>query len=218
MSASDSLRAYCQTPTDAPVEYKALPDCELMDLMKSEDGHALKEIFHRWHRTVLGITWRIVRDYGEAEDVTQEIFFAVYEKARLYDSKKGSVKTWILQYTYHLAINRRQYLGVRKFFDKRNISIDDLNGEEPGYSPNGWRGLTSDEWAKILKRAMAGLSPSQQRVLELACFEGLRVPEISSQTGESLVQVRNHYYRGLSKLREAVHALTHATKEVAPSS
>jgi RNA polymerase sigma-70 factor (ECF subfamily) len=219
MSAnSDSLRAHCQALADTRIQYDTLSDSTLMDMMKSQDGDALKELFHRWHRTVMAVTWRIIRDFGEAEDVTQEVFLALYKKAELFDSAKGSAKTWILQYAYHLAINRRQYLGVRKFFDRSNISVEDLDGEESRYVPESWRGLTTEEWTRILRRAMTGLSANQRRVLELACFEGLRIPEISMQTGESIVQVRNHFYRGVSKLREAVHALTQSRKEGETSS
>jgi RNA polymerase sigma-70 factor (ECF subfamily) len=41
----------------------------------------------------------------------------------------------------------------------------------------------------------------QRRVLELAYFEGLSLREIAEEVGESLGNVRHHYYRGLSKLR-----------------
>jgi len=51
-------------------------------------------------------------------------------------------------------------------------------------------------------------------VIELATYQGLSMQEISAQTGESLVNVRHHYYRGLKKLRSFVNDVRPKEKEV----
>ena len=52
---------------------------------------------------------------------------------------------------------------------------------------------------------MESLSGKQKRTLELAYFEGLRINEIAERMGESVVMARSYYYRGLKKLRDALH-------------
>ena len=54
----------------------------------------------------------------------------------------------------------------------------------------------------MIQRGLQTLSPVQKHVLHLAYFEGLTMKEIAEETGDSLGNVRHHYYRGLDKLRD----------------
>jgi RNA polymerase sigma-70 factor (ECF subfamily) len=51
---------------------------------------------------------------------------------------------------------------------------------------------------------MNALSDMQRSVIEKACYEGLSMQEIADRTGDSFVNVRHHYYRGLRKLRSLI--------------
>ncbi len=133
----------------------------------------------------------------------QEVFLEIHRKAHLFDGKKGSVRTWILQYAYHRSFDRRQYLAVRKFYNS-HMDPSDLGELEPYYSPNGWDGLTYEERTGMLKKAMVSLTEKQKQVLQLAYFEGLLINEIAERIGESYERTRGYYYRGLSKLRHVL--------------
>ena len=65
-------------------------------------------------------------------------------------------------------------------------------------------GLAPLELRDLLEKALASLSDVQRSVIERASFGGLTMREIAYETGESLVNVRHHYYRGLRKLRAFV--------------
>jgi len=52
---------------------------------------------------------------------------------------------------------------------------------------------------------MESLTEKQKRTLELAYYEGLVVAEIAERMGETTERVRSYYYRGLRKLRDALH-------------
>jgi len=161
-------------------------------------------LFKRYFRLVLGVSLNILRDLGEAEDLMQEVFLEIYRKPYLFDAKKGSVRTWILQYAYHRSFDRRQYLVVRKFYNS-HMDPSDLGELEPYYSPNGWDGLTYEERNEMLKKAMTGLTEKQKQVLQLAYFDGLLINEIAERMGESYERTRGYYYRGLTKLRHVLH-------------
>ena len=68
----------------------------------------------------------------------------------------------------------------------------------------GFGRFTQSELRHLMQKGLAGLNAAQKRVIELASYQGLSMQEISVQTGESLVNVRHHYYRGLKKLRSIV--------------
>jgi RNA polymerase sigma-70 factor (ECF subfamily) len=206
----------CISPSLAEL-YK-LKDEQLMECVQGGQTEGLSLLFKRYFRLVLGVSLNILRDRGEAEDLMQEVFLEIYRKPHLFDAKKGSVRTWILQYAYHRSFDRRQYLSVRKFYNS-HIDPSDLGELEPYYSPNGWDGLTYEERNEMLQKAMLRLTEKQKQVLQLAYFEGLLMNEIAERIGETYERTRGYYYRGLSKLRHVLHEPFHEQRpEVCKSS
>jgi RNA polymerase sigma-70 factor (ECF subfamily) len=178
----------------------SLTDEEVMEQLREGHPNALPILFDRFHRLVLKIALRILRDQGEAEDVMQEIFLEIFRKAGQFDPAKGSPKTWILQYAYHRSLSRRKYLALRKFYDRSQTN--ELDVIESQRAEVSWRGLTFQEWARVIQQALATLNEKQRKTVELACFQGLLLSEIAERTKESLPNVRHHYYRGLQALRK----------------
>src|SRR5882724_7570367 len=58
-----------------------LTDEELMERISRRDTTALGMIFDRFYKVVLNITWRVLGDRAEAEDLTQEIFLQIFHHA-----------------------------------------------------------------------------------------------------------------------------------------
>jgi RNA polymerase sigma-70 factor, ECF subfamily len=181
-----------------------LSDEEVMAQLRQGHPDALPILFDRYYRLVLKVALRILRDSGEAEDLMQDVFFEIFNKASQFDPAKGSTKTWILQYAYHRSLNRRQYLALRNFYDRRQITERDVS--ESNSMDIFWRGLTLGEWKGVIERGLATLNERQRKTLQLACFQGLLLSEIAERTKESLPNVRHNYYRGLEGLRKFLQA------------
>jgi RNA polymerase sigma-70 factor (ECF subfamily) len=168
--------------------------------LRCGDASVLGVLFDRYCRIVFDIARRILRDPGEAEDLMQEVFLEVYRKADLYDSDKGSFRTWLLQYAYHRSFNRRKYLALRSFYDVSPAAA--LADAELSSEWDVREGLTSHEWQQVLQRAVRELNGKERRIIESVAFKGQTVREASEEMKESYVNGRNHYYRGLKKLRD----------------
>lgn len=186
--------------TPALPRLEDLPDQDLMAQLKRGDQDALTHLFDRYHRLVLSVGLRMLRDPAEAEDLMQETFFEIYRRADKFDPSKGSAKAWIVQFAYNKGLNRRRYLELRKTCGPEQIS--QLGVLDSYYSPNGSNGLTSEELACMVRQALTTLNRKQREVLELAYFEGLSLTEIADHSKDSLANVRHYYYRGLEKLRD----------------
>jgi len=177
-----------------------MTDEDVMEQLRNGNPDALPILFDRFHRLVLKIARRILRDPGEAEDVMQAIFLEIFNKAGRFDPAKGSTKTWLLQYAYHRSLSRRQYLTLRNFYDRHQTTeLEVVESNRVGVS---WRGLTFQEWGRVIHQGLATLNEKQRKTVELACFQGLLLSEIAERTKESLANVRHHYYRGLQALRK----------------
>jgi RNA polymerase sigma-70 factor (ECF subfamily) len=134
----------------------------------------------------------------------QSVFFEIYRIAGQFDALKGTAKAWLLQYTYHRCLNRRNYLSVRGLYDAKGFA-QRRELAEPAY----WKGngnLTSPEVARLVQQGLAALAMPQRKTLELAFFEGFSMAEIADRTKESVGNVRHHYYRGLHALRSLIFA------------
>jgi|RhiMetdeSRZDD1v2_1073273.scaffolds.fasta_scaffold350907_1 RNA polymerase sigma-70 factor, ECF subfamily len=170
-----------------------------MDEIRLGCAEALAVLFDRYHRLIFHVAKKILRDPGEAEDLTQDVFIEIYRKADLYDAGKGSVITWILQYAYHRSFNRRKYLALRHFYDASPITA--LAHLELSAEWNGREGIGTQEWQQILRSGVKTLNERERQIVELIAFEGLTVREASERMQESYANSRNHYYRALKKLR-----------------
>jgi RNA polymerase sigma-70 factor, ECF subfamily len=173
---------------------------DVMHLLRNGNPDALQILFDRFHRLVLKVALRILRDPGEAEDVMQEIFLEIFNKAGQFDPARGSAKTWILQYAYHRSLSRRQYLSLRSFYDRHRTT--ELDIADSNCVHDSWRGLTFLEWKDAIQQGLSTLNEKQRETIELASFHGLLLTEIAERTNESLGNVRHHYYRGLQALRK----------------
>jgi RNA polymerase sigma-70 factor, ECF subfamily len=192
-NALSSTRAY------GFAELQAFPDEQLMEYVKAARMDALGVLFDRYRRLVLSIGFKILRDRGEAEDMAQSVFLEVYRVAGQFNAARGSTKTWLLQYVYHRSINRRRYLLRRDFYAPGDF--EDVTEKARLECLSARNVFSSVEARKMLSTALLELSSAQRRTIEMAYFEGLTVGEISEKTGESIVSVRHHYYRGLRRLR-----------------
>src|SRR5262249_26487312 len=117
-------------------------------------------LFERYCRPVFSVSYRILRDRSESEDLLQEVFLAIYLQRERFDPSKGSVKTWILQFAYFKSLLRRRYLRIRKFYEQEEYSESQDSREASG---SGLLDLSSAEWATLVESGLASLSPRHRQ-------------------------------------------------------
>lgn len=179
-----------------------MADAELMVSLRSAGGDALAALIGRYERLVHRVAAHILRDAGEADDVTQEVFLEVYSKAHLYDPARGSVRGWLLQYAYHRSLRRKDALRRRAAYRSEPIeNVEVASGDQR-------RGLTSQERRWLLRAGLAHLPERQRATLEMTCFEELTLRDVAERLRVSLGCARHYYYRGLAGLRAWVQLTT----------
>jgi RNA polymerase sigma-70 factor (ECF subfamily) len=177
----------------------------LIEQVKQGAKEALSILFRRHARSVRNVAHRILRDEAEADDLVQDVFIFIYRKASLFDASQGAARSWIIHVTYHRAFDRRRYLTSRHFYTSQELEdtvlrLIDSREEIPFYE----RSMEGIFGNKMTARLNARLTSEQRETIQLYFFEGYALREIAQLTGRSLVTVRNHYYRGLERLREYV--------------
>ncbi|WP_263415249.1 RNA polymerase sigma factor [Terriglobus albidus] len=159
---------------------------------------ALATLLRRHGRAVYNVAFRILKDESEAEDLRQDLFLYIFQKASRFDPSKGTAASWIIQMAYHRAIDRRRYLQSRQHYDHQAFIEDRsaaIHGTNLGEAIDG---------RSLLGRLRDELTAEQVRVIELHFFEGYSLQEIAEKTGQNYGNVRNHYYRGIQRFRNHV--------------
>jgi RNA polymerase sigma-70 factor (ECF subfamily) len=180
-------------------ELQLAEDADLLRQLALGNGDAFGVIVDRYHRLVFSVASRIVKDEGEAEDVTQTVFLDVFRKLALFDPAKGTMKTWLLQFAYTRSVNRRYHLQQQHFYSK--LHIDEITPLAFSTERSADRWLTAADASRCLTQALACLKPKQRQAIELISLEGLTFQEAAQKSGESLPSTRHNYYRGMVKLR-----------------
>jgi RNA polymerase sigma-70 factor (ECF subfamily) len=173
-------------------------DEALMVRVQAGDESALGQLLDRHSRLVLGIGYRILRDTGEAQELVQDVFLHAYRKCQLFDPQRGSFRGWLIRITCRRALDRREYLNLRRFYDDRNLE-DFVDVFQASTNLEYQTQLGRSE--KALQLAFKGLNEKQRMTLQLYFFEGYTLREISESMNESLANVRHYYYRALGRLK-----------------
>jgi len=175
-------------------------DESLLSELCRGNGEALAALFERYARVTRSVAVRILRDQAEAEDLVQDLFIFIQRKCSIFDSSKSSARSWIIQMAYHRAIERRRYLTARQFYSNPAEHVREglvgIPTDENDYSPEAVFGRNG------LEKVFESLSEDQRETLRLHFFSGYTLAEIAAKLGQPHGNVRNHYYRGLDKLRK----------------
>lgn len=188
-----------------PVGADSISDEDLIARLANNDHEALGLLFDRYCSLVRGIGCRILRDKVEAEDLVQDLFLFIQRKCSVFDSSKSSAGSWIVHMAYQRAIERRRHLASQHFYKREDVNsslsrVVGIATTENDYSPEAVFGRNG------LQKVLSSLSEDQRETLRLFFFEGYTLAEISAKMGQSLANVRNHYYRGLDRVRKQMFA------------
>src|SRR2546428_8593873 len=86
-----------------PVEL--LPDETLLSGLATGDAEVALAFVRRFQRLVFGVALAVLGDIRMAEDVAQQTFERVWRHAQVYDSRRGSVRTWLTTIAHNLAVD-----------------------------------------------------------------------------------------------------------------
>jgi RNA polymerase sigma factor (sigma-70 family) len=158
---------------------------------RSED--ALRSLYERYGRSAYSLARRIMRSDTDAEDVTQEVFVKVWQKALDYSPARGSVGTWLMTIAHHAAID-----ALRKRSSRDTIHPEE---DELERAPDTRIDVDNALENVMVTRAMGDLTAEERLLIELAYFEGLSHSQLAVRTGIALGTIKSRIRVGLQKLR-----------------
>jgi RNA polymerase sigma-70 factor (ECF subfamily) len=185
-----------------PAEAPPAEEVELIRKIGEGDRASFAEFYDKFGGVIYATAMRVLNDPRDAEDVAQEVFVMIWEKAKMYDPSRGKPLTWAVTMTRNKSIDRLRSLQRR--FRLR----DELEQETSASDFTTERAPVDDveiqERGEILRSAVMKLSKEQREVIEMAYFSGLTQNEIADRLEEPLGTVKARIRRGMIKLRRLV--------------
>ncbi len=177
-----------------------LPDAELLALIVHREQHALAALYDRHGTRVFALALRLLSDRQVAEEVTQDVFLRIWQRADTFHPGTSSVLAWLL------AITRNR--GIDELRSRRNIARRQETAELPNTPADAaddpQRRVESRLLADDVRRVLVDLPPRQRRAIELAVFGGLTHSEIAAALDTPLGTVKSWLRQGLRQLRVAL--------------
>ena len=203
------LIGYPNQPQSREEDLSKIPDERLIELyINKRDQSAFEEIFNRYVDKVYGIALRVTRDPDQSEEVLQEVFITLIEKA---ESFRGEAKfsTWLYRVTMNESF---MHLRSEKRYQS-DISLDDYvpydeNGTLMGrIKSKDWSSrpdiiIYSKEALKIIDDAVNELPEPFRVVFHLKDIDGLSNEEISKVLDISVPAVKSRLHRARLFLRD----------------
>jgi len=187
-------------------------DARLLRLVALQSRDAFELLYDRYAGQVYGVAQRILEDRTTSEDVTQEAFVRLWQRAEKFDAERGNVRSWLLTIAHRMAIDTLRRRRARRTLEPERASGQDtFNGAE-SESETEWDYLDEEantpEEAHLnisrqrVRQAIASLSEPHRRVIELAFFSGLTHREIAERLGEPLGAVHSRARQAMLLLRQ----------------
>jgi RNA polymerase sigma-70 factor (ECF subfamily) len=178
-------------------------DAELLKRIQRQDQQALGNLYDRYSPVLYPLALRIVASTEEAEDLLQEVFLQIWEKAGTYASERGSVYSWIVALCRNKAIDRLRSKNFKK--KSKEVTIEESHSVSDEHSAsNPHQVLVLKGYTETVRSALKSLSRLEVKILEMSYYEGYSQSEIARMLKMPLGTVKTKMRKGIQKLRQVV--------------
>ncbi len=179
-----------------------LAEIELIRRIAMADRAAFEEFYEKYSGIIYSTALRVLNDVADAEEVAQEVFFMIWEKAPMYDVTRGKPLTWAVTMTRNKAIDRIR--SVQRRIRLREEATAEADQDDFIHDRRPFDDVDSQEKGAMVRAAVLKLNDEQREVIEMAYFGGLTQNEIAERLGEPLGTIKARIRRGMMRLRKII--------------
>ena len=165
------------------------------------ERNALQTVYRLTSAKLFGVCLRILNDRAEAEDVLQEVYVTVWQKAADFDPKRASPMTWLITIARNRAIDRLRASGQTRRMQPIEEATDVADA-----APLATSILEDAEANAKLRGCLGGLAEHEQKALRGAFFDGNTYEELAARMSVPLGTMKSWIRRALVKLKTCLEA------------
>lgn len=168
----------------------------LLAQVANGDQAAFASLYQNTSGKLLGICLRVLSDRAEAEDVLQEVYVTIWNKAAGFDAGRARAMTWLGTIARNRAIDRLRSLPAPAM----RASID-VAESAPDLSPSPAAHAESADDRFRLDACLEQLEPRRKLLIRTAFFDGATYEDLAARSGSPLGSIKSWIRRGLMQLR-----------------
>ena len=161
------------------------------------DRAAFAALYDATSSRLFGLVRRLLVDYAQAEEVTQEVYLEIWQSATRYEPSRGSAMSWMLTLAHRRAVDRIRSAQSSRNRDTR-VGIRDYDREYDHVSETVEVRLESER----VKLALQKLTELQRQAVTLAYFRGLSHSEVATLLHVPVGTVKTRLRDGMIRLRD----------------
>jgi RNA polymerase sigma-70 factor (ECF subfamily) len=178
-------------------------DAELLRRTAAGDADAFSRLYERTSRVLFALARQILRNDTAAEDLLQDVYVQVWDRARSFDESLGRPITWLMTLTRNRALDRIR--SSQRF--ERMIQAAEEETELAEAANVGSEPEMDAEQRRLIFEALRSLSAEQRQALDMAFFGGLTQAEIAEKLNVPLGTIKARIRRGMIQMRDALKGL-----------
>jgi RNA polymerase sigma-70 factor, ECF subfamily len=192
-----------------PMAVHSLEDRRDGDLIRQVgvgNEEAFRELFRRYAPLGKALALRVLQQSSLAEDIVQEVFLAIWQRAGSYREDRGSVRSWFLSMVHHRAVD----LVRREEAQRRRVKEQEAAFEVVDVSDAADAGamvveaLDLGDRRRSVRAVLDELPQEQRDVLKAMYYEGKTQATIAEETGIPLGTVKSRTLLAMRRLRRAL--------------
>jgi len=182
---------------------------KLVRRLRARDEDAFTELVRTYQHKVFNVVYRIVGDRQEAEDVSQEVFVAIFKHI---DGFRGDAKftTWMFRIATNHARNRIKYLSRRSHKNHQNYedTPDGAMDDSPltSHVADPHDRAVGKELEEIIRDGLSFLSEEHRTIIVLRDVEGISYAEIAEIVELPEGTVKSRLFRARVALKDYVES------------
>ena len=176
---------------------------QLLRRIAAQDRNAVAELYDQVSGPLFAVSFRILGDQHEAEEVIQDVFVQIWDKAPSFDPVMGAPMSWALSITRNRSIDR---LRSRQRRSRLMDDLEQVHSIDSTPALAGSEATMGDDEVVAIRSAVHSLPLEQRQAIEMAFFGGKTHLEIAEALNEPLGTVKARIRRGMLKLRECLQA------------
>ncbi|MEI6399532.1 MAG: sigma-70 family RNA polymerase sigma factor, partial [Pseudomonadota bacterium] len=163
-------------------------DIELLRQVATGDRRSFEALYDRFSDIIFTTAYRVLHNQESAEDVLQDVFIKIWEKAPSYDPSRGRPLTWAITLTHNQAIDRLRSTQRRNRLNE-DVQLESVRFEQ-FHEYNSFDEAASNENTRMVRKAVKNLPKIQREPIELAFCGSLTQTEIAERLNQPLVSHR----------------------------
>ncbi len=182
-------------------------DVSLLQRISQQDDSALSELYDRHASLLYALILRILKDEHYAEDILQEVFLRIWDRAQTYDEALGSPTAWLTRVARNMAIDRLRS-KVSRARDREDLLDEDREFQDVDQESSPERATIQAQQHQVIVAALSSLPREQRVLIEYAYFKGFTQSELAEHFKLPLGTVKTRIRAGMSALRLRLQHLT----------